>query len=229
MLSPAENAGFGAFSVLWVATDLSTWTPKWPKRIARECQIDDVMYRRLDPEYFAWLRERMFVVNRAADAGQVAAESFGELRARFNGIQEWAVGAFGEAALLSAARQLNPELYRPPIPEPEERAGAKEPAPVRCNPEAERLARARGLVDEIREQALDLGWTVESLYFSDGYERRPFAARYGLACYIHAQGRIGEVTRQSVEILGPPPVEARSRFYNPDVEQPWIKKSGVAQ
>jgi hypothetical protein len=36
-----------------------------------------------------------------------------------------------------------------------------------------------------------------------------------------AQDRICEVTRQSTEVIGPPPLEVRSRFYNPNVEQPW--------
>jgi hypothetical protein len=29
-----------------------------------------------------------------------------------------------------------------------------------------------------------------------------------------------EVTRQSIELIGPAPLEARSRFYNPNVDQP---------
>lgn len=222
---PAENAGSESISVLYVATDLSAWRPQRPEWIAHECQINDRCYRRLDPEYFAWLRHRMFVVKHAADSGRVPREAFDELRTRFNAIQERAISLFGEAALIGAAGKLDPESYRPPLVEPEERAEA-EPVGARRSPEAERLARARGLVDAIRDQTLALGWTMESLYFSDGYERRPFAARYGLVCYIHAQDRIGEVTRQSIELIGPPPLEVRSRFYNPDVEQPWIKRIG---
>jgi len=168
----------------------------------------------------------MFVVKHAADSGRLPRQTFDELRARFNAIQEQAIGLFGEAALIAATGKLDPESYRPPLVELEERAGAAaEPVAARRNPEAERLMRARELVDAIRDQALALGWTMESLYFSDGYERRPFAARYGLVCYIHAQDRIGEVSRQSIELIGPPPLEVRSRFYNPDVEQPWIKRT----
>jgi hypothetical protein len=81
------------------------------------------------------------------------------------------------------------------------------------------------LVDEIRDQALALGWTVESLYFCDGYERHPVGPRYGVVCYIGADHRIGEVTRQAIELIGPPPMKMRSRFYNRDVDQPWIKRT----
>jgi len=28
--------------------------------------------------------------------------------------------------------------------------------------------------------------------------------------------------RPGIEIIGPPPTEVRTRFYNPDVDQPWI-------
>jgi hypothetical protein len=184
------------------------------------------VYRRLDPEYFAWLRARMFTVKRAANAGYVSPAAFDELRARFNVIQGQAIDLFGEAALVEAVGSFYPETYRPPLPEPKETPGAAEPAAARHNLEAERLARARELVDEIRETALEAGWTLDSLYFCDGYQRRPFTGKYGLVCYVGSQDRIGEVTRESIEIIGPPPLETRMRFYNPDVEQPWVKVPG---
>jgi hypothetical protein len=203
------------------------WRPRDPSFIARDCQIDDRCYRRLDPAYFAWLKLRMHAVKAAADAGRIPAQAFDEVRQRFNAMQSVAVALFGEAVLLQAFRAISPDGYRPPLPDEYEPLRPTAPVSTRPNPEAERLARARQLVDAIREQALALGWTMESLYFSDGHERRPFAARYGLVCYIHAQVRIGDVTRQSIELIGPPPQEVRSRFYNPNVEQPWIKPAKV--
>lgn len=65
---------------------------------------------------------------------------------------------------------------------------------------------------------------MASLYFCEGYRCRPFAAWYGLLCYIHQRQRIGEVSRQSIELNGPPSLEMRSRFYNPDVKQLWIRR-----
>jgi hypothetical protein len=154
----------------------------------------------------------------------VSAAVFDEARRHFNAMQSAAVAMFGEVALLEAARSLDSEAYRPPLPDEHDAPKLAAPASPRPNPEAERLARARELVDAIRDQALALGWTMESLYFSEGYDRRPFAARYGLLCYIHGQDRIGEVTLQSIELIGPAPLQTRSRFYNPDVEQPWITR-----
>ena len=224
--SPRVPAICNAVEIPWVSTDLRTWCPRDPSFIARDCQINDRCFRRLDPEYFAWLKLRMHGVKAAADAGRVPAESFDELRRRFNEVQARAINAFGERALLEAVRTLDTDKYRPPLPEEFEKTKPTTPIPARINPESERLIRARGLVDEVRDQALALGWTMESLYFCDGYERRPIGPRYGVVCYIGAEDRIGEITRQSIELVGPPPRVTRMRFYNPDVDQPWIKRIG---
>lgn len=224
--SPQVPAVCNQSEAIWVSTDLRVYRPRDPSFIARDCQVDDRCFRRLDPAYFAWLKLRMHAVKAAAGSGRVAAPAFNELRERFNHMQSVAVAMFGESALVDAFRTINAESYRPPLPEEHEPPKPAAPSIPRSNPEAERLARARALVDAIRDRALALGWTTESLYFSDGYERRPFAARYGLVCYIHDRDRIGEITRHSIELVGPPPLEVRSRFYNPSVEQPWMKRTG---
>jgi hypothetical protein len=171
----------------------------------------------------------MHVVKAAAEAGRAATEAFDELRQRFNGIQTLAMAAFGDQVLLEAIRTLDGEGYRPPLPEEFEPVNAAEPVRAKADPESQRLARARGLVDEIRDEAIALGWTMDSLYFCDGYVRRPIGPRYGLVCYVGGQDRIGEVARQSIELIGPPPQGVRSRFYNPDVDQPWIRRVSPAK
>jgi hypothetical protein len=222
--SPQVPADSGALGTLWVSTDLRVWRPSDPSFIARDCQLNDRCYRRLDPDYFAWLKLRMHGVKAAADAGRVPAEAFDDLRQRFNDVQARAIEAFGERTLLDAVRAIDAEKYRPPLPEAFERVRPLDMAPLKSNPEAERLDRARALVDGIREQAIALGWTMQSLYYCEGHERRPFGARYGLVCYIGQHHRLGEVTRQSIELIGPPPMETRTRFYNQEVDQPWIRK-----
>jgi len=209
-------------STLFVSTSLATWMTANPEQFARDFQINDTCYRRLDPEYYIWLRSRMVLAKKAATAGHLDAAAFEDLRLRFNAMHAWAVEHFGEAQLLAAVRTFRSCDYKPPLPEEFDRTKRAEPIPSKPSPETERIARAKQLVDEIRDQALALGWTMESLYFCEGYERRPLAARYGVACYIGGEHRIGEVTRQSIELIGPPPMETRSRFYNPDVDQPWI-------
>lgn len=221
--SPRVPANRPEQADLWVSTNLVLWRPRDPNFIARDCQINDRCYRRLDPEYFAWLKLRMHAVKDAVDAGRISKEAFEEVRARFNAMQEQAVAIFGVETLLEAVRGLDLDRYRPPLPEEWEPIKAPS-VPVQRRAESERLARARALVDEIRDQALALGWSESRLYACQSYDRHSIRADYGLVCYIGVDQRIGEVTRQSIELIGPPPRETRTRFYNPDVEQPWVQR-----
>ncbi|GIU75789.1 MAG: hypothetical protein KatS3mg004_2876 [Bryobacteraceae bacterium] len=203
-----------SWTSLFVSTSLDTWTTDQPQMFARDVQIDDMAYRRLDPEYYAWLRSRMNLAKLAAGAGRLSREAFNELREKFNAVHEWAVAHFGEEALRDAVRHLDTRSYAPPVAEPDKPV---RPARVAENSAAEAVA----MVDAIRDRALALGWTQDSLYGTRGSMRALFGKARGLANLLRATDRIGEVTRQSIEIILPNGV--RQRFYNPDVEHPWIR------
>lgn len=209
----------GVAEALYVATDLGFWKTDSPSALCRDVQVNDTAYRRLDPEYFAWLRSRLALAKEAASLGRIDPAGFEQLRGRFSHIEAWALDHFGSQVVLAAIRNLEPRTYAPPRAESQNRRA--EP-PARDD---EKIKRAIRLVDAIRDQALDLGWSCERLYRHEGFHKRPFAAHYGLVCYVGTQDRIGEVTRQSIEIVGPPPRENRLRFYNPDVDQPWISRT----
>jgi len=205
---------------LFVSTSLSTWNTARPEQFARDFQLNDTVYRRLDPEYYAWLRSRMALAKHAATAGHLPPTAFEGLRLRFNAVHERAVHQFGEAPLLAAVRTLSSREYKPPIAEAE---GQSAPATFTRKAAADDILRdSMALVDSISEQALSLGWKRHRLY-ADGNSRM-FAPELGLVCLLKVGDRIGEVTRQSIEIIGPPPMEVRRRFYNPDVEQPWVRR-----
>ena len=53
---------------LFVSTSLDTWMAGNPEIFARDVQINDTAYRRLDPDYYAWLRSRMRLAKLAAGA-----------------------------------------------------------------------------------------------------------------------------------------------------------------
>ncbi len=203
---------------LFVSTSLGVWSTSEPDRFARDFQINDTVYRRMDPDYYAWLRSRMTLAREAAAAGRIDPAAFEDLRLRFNAVHEWAVEHFGEAQLLEAVRSLQPRDYKPPVAEPE---GAPLPA-QRARKSWEIIpAEAVALVDAISERALSLGWKRERLY---GTGRGMFDPNRGLVCFLKRGDRIGEITTQSIEIIHPLPVEVRHRFYNPDVDQPWIRR-----
>lgn len=218
--APSVSAAPGS---LFVATSLHVWSTGEPDRFARDFQINDTVYRRLDPEYYAWLRSRMVMAKKAATAGQLDAAAFEDLRRRFNAVHEWAVEHLGEAQLVAAARALRAGDYSPPVPDDD---GPRVPL-TRGRKSAANLIppEAIAMVDAISEHALSLGWKHERLYGNGNHGI--FDPRRGLVCFLKPGDRIGEVTLQSIEIICQPPSEVRQRFYNPDVDQPWVKRIDV--
>jgi hypothetical protein len=205
---------------LFVSSTLSTWATANPEWFARDFQINDTAYRRLDPYYYAWLRSRMVLARKAATAGQLDPAAFEDLRLRFNAVHEWAVRHFGEEQLLQAVRSLRAAGYKPPITE-DDRPRMTMPL-VRKSGGDHISPDTVALVDGIAESALAIGWKHERLY---GIGSGAFDPRRGLVCYLKAGDRIGEVTMHSIEIIHPLPAEVRHRFYNPDVEQPWERRN----
>jgi hypothetical protein len=216
----APDAGTPKY--LFVSTSLTTWATANPEQFARDFQIDDTVYRRLDPEYYSWLRSRMVVAKQAASAGHLPPAAFEELRVRFNGVHEWAVEHLGAPRLVAAARAYRSGDYKPPIAEDD---SPRVPVPPLRKAGDENLSAVMLLVDAISEQALSLGWERERLHGlgSSGI----FDPRRGLVCFLKSGDQIGEVTRESIEIIGPPPNGSRLRFYNPDVDQPWIRRAAL--
>jgi hypothetical protein len=202
-------------TTLFVSTSIESWIADQPGVFARDVQINDTAYRRLDPEYYAWLRSKMHLAKMSVDAGRLGQDQFQELRRRFNAMHEWAVEHFGESRLLDAVRSLDARDYAPPVAEPD--------TPRRAPQSLESpLSGALALVDEIRDRALALGWTHESLYAHGGSHRTAIGVNRGLVCFLKPSDQMGEVTTHSIEIVLPNNV--RQRFYNPNVDQPWIRR-----
>jgi len=108
-------------------------------------------------------------------------------------------------------RTLDARDYGPPVVEPwiatKRRRGRK----GRRSPRSARHGRCHpGASDR-------LGWKQERLYRGQAIE--PLR---GLASYLNPGDRIGAVTREAIEIILPSGV--RQHFYNPDVEQPWVRR-----
>lgn len=225
MSSPSPIPAAIPSTHMFVSTALELWWTDRPEAFARDFQVNDTIYRRLDPDYFAWLRAKMIAAKEAAIAGRIPLAAFDGLRLRFNAVQEWAIGRFGEPALLDAVRRT-PSDYRPPVPEPWP-ANSHTPQPEQRRPDGGN-PHAVAMVDAIREQALSLGWSHDALYRAPENRRGAFLLGGGLVCHLRDGWRIGEVTRQSIEIIGPPPLDVHQRFYNPDVEQPWIRRIKTA-
>jgi hypothetical protein len=207
---------------LFVSTALDYWHTEQAKAFARDVQINDTVYRRLDPEYYAWLRSRMVVARRAAAAGRLDAAAFEDLRVRFNAVHDGAVAYFGEDRLREAVRRPRAADYQPPVADGDHR---RVPVPRLRRSAGDHISpEAIALVDGIAEKAVALGWRPERLY---ALGNRIFDPHRGLTCFLKSGDRIGAVTLQSIEIIHPLPSEVHHRFYNPDVDQPWIRRVAV--
>lgn len=200
---------------MFVSTCLRTWTTDRPHIFARDVQINDIAYRRLDPDYYAWLRSKMTMARLASNAGRISREEYEDLRQGFNAMQEWAIRRHGEPALLQAVRNLDTRTYQPPVAEPDAPA-----TPTR--PDTAAKAEILAKVDAIRDRALSLGWTLDQLYATGTSGKFGLSLRGGLLTCMKPGDQIGEVTQQSIEIILASGV--RQRFYNLRVDQPWIRR-----
>lgn len=202
-------------------------------RPPRDIFIGEVCYRRVDPEYFAWLRGRMESARRRLEAGGLSQNVWDELRARFNRLQEWAIDRYGQAALKAAIRAFDPACYRPPT---NHKAGPKpELAPFRFPKEGGLrfehpvTAEAIAKVDAVREQAQSLGWAEARLYQNRGRFAFPCGQDWGLVCFVGPGDALGEITETHIEIIHDCGGRRNPlRFANSDVWPPRIPKKAIA-
>ncbi len=229
-LTENEDKASGA---LYAATTLESWQTDSPHHFARDVSLNGVCYRRLDPPYFAWLRHKMTMVKALHEAGKLSDDTWDILRERFNSLQQMAIEAFGKEVLQAAIRDFDPKCYTPPITPNAEPAAPVEPAvkdwlyPAgqawKCRQKVTSQAVAK--VDAIREEAMAKGWPEARLYQNQGRFRFPCGDDYGLVCFVEGSRRIGEITARYIEIISETANrENRLRFFNPDVDQPWLKR-----
>ncbi|HEY3418517.1 MAG TPA: hypothetical protein VGM23_16700 [Armatimonadota bacterium] len=76
--------------------------------------IEGKCFRRLSPDYYAWLRAQMERARYQHDAGILPDTHYDTLRQRFNALHDRAVTLFGEDSLLQTVRTFSPMTY--PVP-----------------------------------------------------------------------------------------------------------------
>ncbi len=217
----AQNAVTVAIA-LYVSEHFEAWDTDRPGRLTRDVTVNGTAYRMLDPPYYAWLRHRMTRAKERYLAGDMTAERFEELREAFNGVHAWAIERFSEGDLLRALDRSRPKHYDGP----RVFRGARSLSGVKSRVDTGRFAVHRGAcvkavspraiaqVDAIRDQAFSLGWSHASLYATHGRFAFPCGQDYGLVCFLDAGNRIGNVTREYVEIVRDGKAEPL-RFYRP--------------
>lgn len=102
-------------STCWYATDLSRWEDSTAQISTEEdLLLEGKAYRRLTPEYYAWLRSRMQHAQHKHQQGLLPATVYDKLRERFNLMQDEAITHYGEASLLEKLETLDIQRYTPP-------------------------------------------------------------------------------------------------------------------
>ena len=101
-------------TALRVATDLRHVQVDDTHDYPQDVIHGDVVYRRLDALFYAWLRRRMERAKKAHDANKLNRQTWETLRERFNGIHEWALSHIGEKPLVDAIASLDEKSYLPP-------------------------------------------------------------------------------------------------------------------
>lgn len=211
-------------TALFVATNLETWEAKPPIKTGQDRECEACGFRRLDPEYYAWLHARMTAAQKHYRAGRIPSRRYEELRARFNTVHTWAIERFGEQELLVAIKILDPTRYEPPNVK-------EEPEPVPPTPHVYPiegdwivtqavLPTAITKVNAIREEAMSQGWSEAQLYQNRGRLAFPYGQDYGLVCFLDDNDQVGEITRQAIEIIDK--WGNKLRFYNLEIDQPWL-------
>lgn len=209
--------------VLYVATDLRSWVAFEPKNFARDVGLNGTCYRRLDPNYYAWLRHMMNKAKLAFESKTLDKEAFEELRGRFNEVHAWAMDLFGIEALQTAWRSFLPlkAMYKPPTMallealgfegKPEDEEDREPPSPWYLFPEGDfpfhcQVTReAVQIVREIADEAKALGWTEHQLFQNRSRFKFPHGKEYGLVCFVKPGQSIRRVFKDRIEIdLGKP-------------------------
>ena len=203
---PAENISTQE-PALFVSTDLETTQFEWAITSASDVEYSGKIYRRLDPEYFAWLRSRMLAAQSAFKAGKLPETKWESLKNRFNPLQEYAVQKFGKEHLQQAFSQLSPQNYQPPrhVPKKPEKT-AEPPKNNWIYPGNKALtciqpvtSHALAKVDAIRDEALAKKWSEAKLYQNQGRYKFPCGEDYGLVCFVDEDQVIGAVTERYIE------------------------------
>lgn len=198
--SPSDPAPSPTAVVMYFAsTSLDLRQTDRPNEYPHDIFIENVCYRKVDPEYLAWLRRRMEAAKRQFEAGKLPRAAWDKMRRRFNRLQEWAMTHYGAERLQAAVRDFQPTSYKPPV--------NRQPEPFLfprtgewrfCEPVPPAAVRK---VDAIRETAKSVGWTDERLYQNRGRFRFPLGQDYGLVCFVGADCELGEITPSRIEIV----------------------------
>jgi hypothetical protein len=180
------------------------------------------LYIPLTPAVYGWLRKQMDKAHMAYKADKLPADNWNSLRNKFYPLHDWAITTYGRKAIEKAISIPQKNPFNGQLQE--RHSEHNYPAIGEYSHAHPVTPAALAQVDAIKDKAINLGWQENALYQNRGHFSFPYGQDYGLICFIDKGSYLGEVTRQSIEIIGTS--SKTLNFYNRDVEQPWVKKIG---
>jgi len=211
---------------MYVATNLSYFVTDHGDLLARDVIFEGVTYRQLDTEFYTWLRYKMGQVKKLNDHSRVSDEDYNEIKDEYSRIRSFAKDHFGANRLITAWKIFDPENYIPPGFDEEflDESASNPPSPYLI-PEDGSFPFTHPVapediskVDTIKDEAQALGWMDMQLYQNRGRFAFPCGQDYGLVCFLAGEKRIGEVTKDYIEILSSKARGIKYRFFNPLTE-----------
>jgi hypothetical protein len=193
----------------------------------KDISFQGIIFRRLSPDYFAWLRSQIIKAQDAHKAGRLSDGQWDNLKTKFRRIHSLGLEQFSEDNLKQAIQAFSPANYPPPLDVPEPTNDWLYPVERGCWKYSHSVtSQALTMVDAIKQEAMSVGWSEANLYQNRGQYKFPLGQGYGLVCHLDGERTIGTVTENSIEIIshGKNGQQTTMRFYNPDADQPWIKK-----
>ena len=104
---------------LYVSTSLLSFEAPKSAPLAPDFRWHGIMFRRLDPAYYSWLKARIDRLAHVTDTSKITVEAYIETLDRFAAIHEWVMQRVGSEKLAAMVAKFNEQerqkaTYVPP-------------------------------------------------------------------------------------------------------------------
>ena len=154
-------------------------------------------FRRLEPEYFAWLHRQMEVA-RANQEGMPPDATWYLLQIQFDAIEAQALQDFGKDALDLVVRSMD-QRFLEPIP-PRDASNWTYPAEGNWYFRQPVSRQALANVQAVRDYACAMEWSEARLWQNRGRFPFPVGSDYGLVCYLDGDCEINSINPEFIEV-----------------------------
>lgn len=219
---------------MFASTDLKAIHRPYQDGDPIDFEYEGRVYRKVDILFWAWLWTRMEMARLAHKNGRMDDGHWKGLQKRFSHIHNHVVDHHPSEALEQAIAAIKQNGYNLPttiIPEQAHDLAAPEwkyPSQGEYFAFEPVSSDAVRQVENIKDQALALGWTMAGLFQNRGHFTFPIGQDWGLVCFLKESREIRSVSHKFIEIVHHEKSNRTSllRFQNPDLMRGSILSQG---